>query len=517
MFGAVHYKFPNFFSYALLLIFSALVSTTSISNAQTSNNVELIGSLDPATVKNYGDIWGYVDPVTDKEYALLCARFEGLYVVDVSNPDTPTVASFVPVPPGSNDAKDVKTYQNYAYVVHQTGPLQIIDLSNPENPTDTTFTNQTLANGLHNIFIDNKGFAYIALNVAVPNIGEMAIFDLVNPREPVETAVYVHPNGSDIDVESHDVYVRNDTAFIAYLGGNGGLAILDVTDRSNPQQLAVVNYPGNVTHNVWTTEDGKYALTTDETTDGHLRVFDLSNLGNIEQVGEYASSQGISIHNVIVKGDYAHISYYVDGYRIVDMTDPTQPAEVGFYDTLPGDDQTLFDGAWGAYPFAPSGNIYVSDLSTGLYILKFEEGIRAGNIEGTVTDAQSGQPIPEVQMTFLEANKTVTTDENGGYSFRSNEGTHDIVLSKIGFFTDTVAVEIVAGTSNGQDISLNPNLVAIDISVSELNFVLAPDVTDSTEIIITNSGGAGSMLEYMIDDINGPIMSAISEKVQPTN
>src|SRR5690606_38994333 len=29
-----------------------------------------------------------------------------------------------------------------------------------------------------------------------------------------------------------------------------------------------------------------------------------------------------------------------------------------------------FNGAWGVYPFQPSGNIYVSDISTGLYIVR---------------------------------------------------------------------------------------------------------------------------------------------------
>ena len=85
-----------------------------------NNNVQLLGTLSPAFIGGYGDIWGYVDPNTNNEYALLCARNEGLYIIEITDPSNPTVTSFVPSPPGSIDAKDVKTYLNFAYVVHQS-------------------------------------------------------------------------------------------------------------------------------------------------------------------------------------------------------------------------------------------------------------------------------------------------------------------------------------------------------------------------------------------------------------
>jgi len=474
-----------------------------------NNNVQLLGTLSPAIIGGYGDIWGYVDPNTNKEYALLCARNEGLYIIEITDPSNPTVTSFVPSPPGSNDAKDVKTYLNFAYVVHQSGPLQIIDLSDPANPTDTTFTNSSLSNGFHNIFIDDAGFAYIAIQTGQA-AGDMRIFDLTNPNQPVEVGVYFHPNVGQGFVESHDVYTRNDTAYVSYL--EGGLVILDVTDRSNPQELAITNYPDNFTHSAWTTEDGRYVLTTDEVTNGHLMIWDIQDLGNISLVSEYESSPGIIIHNALVSDDFAYISYYVDGLRIVDLSDITQPTEVGYYDTFL-QQGTSFDGAWGVYPFFPSGNIVISDLETGLYVVQFDT-VRAGGIEGTVTDLLTGLPIPDVNVDFVEADKSVQTEQNGFYSLRTNEGNHTIIFSKPGYFSDTLSVTLPSGPSITQDVILDPNLADIEVSVDSLSMILPINTIATTDFVISNVGPSGR-LDYLIDDINGPIYKIINRPLRP--
>jgi len=393
--------------------------------------------------------------------------------------------------------------------VHQSGPLQIIDLSDPANPTDTTFTNPSLSNGFHNIFIDDTGFAYIAIQTGQA-AGDMRIFDLTNPFQPVEVGVYFHPNVGQGFVESHDVYTRNDTAYVSYL--EGGLVILDVTDRSNPQELAITNYPDNFTHSAWTTEDGRYVLTTDEVTNGHLMIWDIQDLGNISLVSEYESSPGIIIHNALVSDDFAYISYYVDGLRIVDLSDITQPTEVGYYDTFL-QQGTSFDGAWGVYPFFPSGNIVISDLETGLYVVQFDT-VRAGGIEGTVTDLITGLPIPDVNVDFIEANKSVQTDQNGFYSLRTNEGNHTIIFSKPGYFSDTLSVTLPSGPSITQDVILNPNLADIEVSVDSLSMILPINTIATTDFVISNVGPSGR-LDYLIDDINGPIYKIINRPLRP--
>ena len=44
--------------------------------------------------------------------------------------------------------------------------------------------------------------------------------------------------------------------------------------------------------------------------------------------------------------------------------------EVGYFDTYPNNDSANFNGAWNVYPYFASGNIIVSDIEGGLFIIK---------------------------------------------------------------------------------------------------------------------------------------------------
>ena len=44
--------------------------------------------------------------------------------------------------------------------------------------------------------------------------------------------------------------------------------------------------------------------------------------------------------------------------------------EVGFFDTYPENNNTRFDGAWNVYPYLPSGNIIISDINRGLFVIR---------------------------------------------------------------------------------------------------------------------------------------------------
>ena len=45
-------------------------------------------------------------------------------------------------------------------------------------------------------------------------------------------------------------------------------------------------------------------------------------------------------------------------------------SEAGFFDIYPSSDSPNFNGAWGVYPFFASGNVIVSGIEQGLYILR---------------------------------------------------------------------------------------------------------------------------------------------------
>ncbi|NDD47814.1 MAG: hypothetical protein EBZ31_05655, partial [Flavobacteriia bacterium] len=61
------------------------------------------------------DIWGYTDSASGTEYAIIGNR-KGTLVVDVTTPASPSNALWVP---GTNSLwRDIKTWDHYAYVVH---------------------------------------------------------------------------------------------------------------------------------------------------------------------------------------------------------------------------------------------------------------------------------------------------------------------------------------------------------------------------------------------------------------
>ena len=57
--------------------------------------------------------------------------------------------------------------------------------------------------------------------------------------------------------------------------------------------------------------------------------------------------------------------------RVLDIQNPTEPEEVGFFDTVPfGDDSPRFDGSWSNYPYFKSGVIIVTSMNEGLFVVK---------------------------------------------------------------------------------------------------------------------------------------------------
>ena len=72
-------------------------------------------------------------------------------------------------------------------------------------------------------------------------------------------------------------------------------------------------------------------------------------------------------HNGIIKGNLAFIPYYHDGLRVFNISDPSNPIQIWEYDTYIPNNHISYKGAWGVYPYLPSGNIIVSDMQTGIY------------------------------------------------------------------------------------------------------------------------------------------------------
>jgi hypothetical protein len=87
-------------------------------------------------------------------------------------------------------------------------------------------------------------------------------------------------------------------------------------------------------------------------------------------VKEYFGETFTTDHNLYIKEDYVYQSNYVSGLRILDIRDPENPQEVGFFDTVPWSEGPGFNGSWSNYPFFESGTIVVSSMKEGVFFLK---------------------------------------------------------------------------------------------------------------------------------------------------
>ena len=173
----------------------------------------------------------------------------------------------------------------------------------------------------------------------------------------------------------HDSRVIDDTIYACNIyDPPGTVTIINAVDKDNPTTVTSwVNNPNPFPHNCALTTDKKYIYTTDETSspNGKLKVWNIQDLQNITYVTSWQPT-GITtaiVHNVEIYGDYAVIAHYSAGIRILDISNPTSPVEVAWYDTYTNNNSSNYNGCWGVYKF-PSGKIIGSDRQKGLFVIK---------------------------------------------------------------------------------------------------------------------------------------------------
>jgi choice-of-anchor B domain-containing protein len=390
--------------------------------------------------------WGY--EFAGREYALACVG-DRLDIIDCTNPDS--IYLVKSVPSTSGDLKEVKTYQYYAYAINQFGPMQIINMANPATAyTEAHFSNASIPAG-HTIYIDQaKAYAYVSLNGA--GARDMRILDISFPTLPFEVGHYTHPDQGMLFADAHDSYAANNIAYVSYL--DGGFVILDVASKAAPKLLAKIQYPGTTSHNLWPDQTGQYLFTTDERSAGHIRVWDIRDTKDINEVGSYSAAPLASVHNVHNNGDFSFMSYYTEGVRVLDIEDPADPIEVAYFDTYPVSGGT-FSGCWGVYPYTSSGSIYASDRTYGLYALTWDS-TKAGRVRGTVTLAHNGQPAEGATVTKVSKNRYHVTDSTGFYDWRIGVAADTFVIQRPGFYPETLYVTGQLGVVQTMNAALQP-------------------------------------------------------------
>lgn len=468
-------KIKNLLAISFLISFSAF--------AQSPLNMTYKSNL-PYPGKSLSNIWGYVDSFGN-EYALV-GTTAGVSIVNVTTPGSPVEVFTVS---GTNSIwREIKTHGNYAYVTTEGGTLglQIIDLSNlPTSINSKYYKGDGAINGLlnkaHALHIDN-GFCYLyGTNLYG---GAAVILNLASPWNPVYAG-----NTSLTGVGSnyiHDGGVFNDTLYGGHIYG-GYFSIINVTDKANPVLLQTQNTPNNFTHNTWLSDNHKVLFTTDETSNSYLAAYDISDVNNITLLDKIQSTPGNGsvIHNTYIKNDFAVASYYTEGVAVFDAARPDNLIKVGHYDSSPLYSGNGYHGAWGVYPYLPSGNILISDIENGLYVVT-PNYVRGCYFEGTVTDSLTGMAINGATVQIAAVNINETTDVTGNFkSGTVNAGTYTVIVSKTGYVTKYISG---VNLNNGVLTNLNIQLSLPEVTIlGNVSAFIGGTPIDGAKILFQNA------------------------------
>ncbi len=383
-------------------------STASQAAGFACNEVDLLSFMPIATIGGdrsvqLNDIWGWTDPQSNREYALV-GRTNGTAFVDVTDPANPVFVGDLPLTAGARPSswRDIKVYKDHAFIVADASGqhgMQVFDLTRLRNPgrTATTFTADTTYARIasaHNIAINEAtGYAYVIGSGGGGETcgGALHMIDIREPKVPKFAGCFADvTTGNQRTGYTHDnqcvVYHGPDTRYtgreICFNASETAVGIADVTDKANPKAIAVASYPNTqYAHQGWLSEDQRYFYLNDEGDEGagvvdrtRTIIWDMSKLDEPVLVKEFLGETGAIDHNMYIRGNYMYQSNYVAGLRVIDISDPVNPKEVGFFDTVPwGENGAGFAGSWSNYPYFKSGTIVVTSIGEGLFVLRHRQ------------------------------------------------------------------------------------------------------------------------------------------------
>jgi len=328
--------------------------------------------------------------------------WDGSSFVDVTDPENPSVLGFLRTHTVGSNWRDIKVYKDHAFIISEARNhgMQVFDLTQLRNlPRIPIFSANFSAKAVpelpesayygefgncHNIAInEDTGYAY-GVGSGTCRSG----LHMIDIREPL--------NPKFVGCYSEDGYVH-DTQCVNYDGPDerfhgreicfcydeDTLTIVDVSAKNTPKTISRVPYNGaQYTHQGWLLPGKKYLLLDDELDElynpnHHTRtmVWDVSDLTHPVDLYEFYSKLEVIDHNLYTLEDRAYSSNYCGGLRILDTSkvDSNQGllTEAGYFDVSPTCDNRQFLGTWSNYPYLPSGNILVSSIERGLFVVRY--------------------------------------------------------------------------------------------------------------------------------------------------
>jgi hypothetical protein len=295
----------------------------------------------------------------------------GIEIVDVSDPTAPAlVGSYM-----TRSGTGLAVSGNHAYVATYNG-LLILDISNPAAPVQVGSLPmralRVAVSGSYAYLISQEQVQIV--NVSDPAAPEslgsyplpsyprdlavagdyldvvgdfgLVVLDVSDPSAPFQAYGPSQPYGERIAISGAH----------AYVGSSGQITVLDLSTPSYPSRAGAYS-----TEDIGTTAQiavsGSRAYSA--STGAGLRIVDVSNPAVPVELG--ALDQGTSTE-VTVVGSHAYVAEHYGGLRILDVSMPGAPAEVGSIDTPGYAEQVAVSGS---YAFVADGyhGLRVIDVS----------------------------------------------------------------------------------------------------------------------------------------------------------
>ena len=422
-------------------------------------NTELVGHLAPPQNGGYGDVWAhrevaYLGNLRQAD----CRPANGVWAIDLRDPAKPRpLASFAKFP--GSDGEDVwvgsvntKAFRGDLAAVgiqrcSREDPgfagLALYDVSNPARPRELGRLATGVASGVHELGVVQRPDGRVLLLAAVPysfNLsqgrqGDLRIIDATDPRRPRELADWDIRRDGPVEARSQlasrrDVFCHSAWPFDK--GGklfasfwSAGEQFLDISDPAAPKLIGQTSYRPEDgyrgAHSGWFNQDETLFVQNDEAMQAvgngseaswtFQRVFDTSSLERPKLLSTFATESAVpgndgkvatdgvySVHNAVIKGDLEYASWYSDGVRVVDLSDPRHPKEVASFIPPPSTPRQTAATAkggrrdmplvWGVYPWKDL--VLASDMNSGLWIFRVTLDGRQADQGGSGSGPGSG-------------------------------------------------------------------------------------------------------------------------------
>ncbi|GLW36939.1 hypothetical protein Pcaca04_08750 [Pectobacterium carotovorum subsp. carotovorum] len=414
------------------------MASTPLPTPDYSRNMRLVGHSDQ------GGRPDGVQVMVHRGYAYIGHMVsQGVSIVDVRDAKNPKPAGFIAAPPGTwnihlqthddlllvvnardlfADASFAEEKVYYTRSVADTvstkqqdkswsAGLRIFDISTPDKPREISFL-PLGGIGIHRIWYVGGRWAYVSALLDGYSDYIFLTIDLADPQRPEVAGRYWLPGMHTAGGETaswpdgkryalHHAIISGDTAYGSWR--DGGLTLLDVSDRTNPQLISHRNWSppfGGGTHTALPLPDRDLLIVLDEAVldnqeDGEklIWVFDIREPSNPVSIATFPQPKETDYvkkgahfgpHNLhenrpgsFISSSLIFATYQNAGVRAYDISNPYQPKETGAL--VPAAPDRMVDKRPGRPQIIQScdvfvdanGIIYSTDYNAGLSIIEY--------------------------------------------------------------------------------------------------------------------------------------------------